>query len=354
MIQPEAEIVKLSAKYAKNTLKDYRPNSLQLRKIVKFIHKFDKFLLTTHIGADPDGLGSEVALYHLLKKLKKKVIILNSEKVPSGYRFIDSDGIVLNVDEHMRQVDNEGLKDFFLLIIDNSEVKRCRRVFELAEKYGLKYATIDHHIVADAPHICADPNYGSTAELIWDLYYHMGIPIPQKVATPLYAGMIADTGNFRFSRTSFRSHLAAGDMIARGVSSEGIYRTIFENAPVDKMTLFQRIMGEAVIDAGLGFVAGFARQSMFENLKLGDSPTEGIVNQLLAAEGIRLSALMTETPEGFLKCSLRSIGAIDVSSVASKFGGGGHKNASGLYIEAPYDEARKKVLKEIKTYLNGL
>ncbi len=354
MITPDPDIVKLSAKYAKSILKEYRPASPVLKKIAGLVEKHDHFLITTHISADPDGLGSEIAFYHLLKKLKKKVLIVNSEKVPSGYRFIDPEGIIMNMDEHGVKMDHEGLRKFFLMVLDNSELKRSARVYELASKYGMKYCTIDHHIVAKSPQVNADPTYGSTSELIWDLYYHLGIPIPQKAVLPLYAGMIADTGNFRFSRSSFRSHLAAGDLIARGISSEGVYRKIFESAPIDRMKLFQRILSEAVIDVKKGFIAGFARQKMFDNLQLGDSPTEGIVNQLLAADGVRLSALMTETPDGDLKCSLRSIGKVDVSMLAGEFEGGGHKNASGLFLKGPYDVSCQKVLAAIELYLTDL
>lgn len=349
----EPETVSLSKNFSREILKNYRPDTPVLKKIAALIARHDRFFLTTHIGADPDGIGSQVGLYYLLKKLKKKVIIVNSERIPSHYRFMVPEDIILNIEEDTEKIEKFNLSGGLALIMDNSETKRCEKVFELITKKKLPWATIDHHVVDKGARLCVDHRYGATAEIVWDLYHHLGVPLVKKAATALYAGIVADTGNFRFSRTSARTHLAAGELIGLGISSDDIYRRIFESAPIDRLVFLKHVLNEAIIDKKHGFAAGFARQSMFEGLKLGDTPTDGIVNQLLAVNGVKISALMTQTPDDDLKCSLRSVGDIDVSALAKTFGGGGHKNASGLFIKGPYDKAAKKVIAAIKKHLNG-
>ena len=98
---------------------------------------------------------------------------------------------------------------------------------------------------------------------------------------------------------------------------------------------------------------GKARQKYKVKLELGDSPNEGIVNMLLAAKGVRIAALITETEEGQAKCSLRSVGDYDVQSIARLFKGGGHKNASGLKITESYDTAVEKIRRAIREYLEA-
>ena len=95
----EPDIVSLSKSTSREILKNYHPNTAVLKKVAAYIKRYDRFLLTTHIGADPDGLGSQVGLYYLLKKLKKKVVIINAERVPSHYRFMIPEDIILNIEE---------------------------------------------------------------------------------------------------------------------------------------------------------------------------------------------------------------------------------------------------------------
>jgi phosphoesterase RecJ-like protein len=209
------------------------------------------------------------------------------------------------------------------------------------------WATIDHHVLPGKKEFCVDPTYAATAELIWDLYKYLKKPISKAAATPLYTGLVADSGNFRYPKTSLRTHIAAGELIGFGIHSDFIFRAIYESHPLDRLKLNARLMPKVQILANKVVLLPVLRADR-EGLDLGDSGTEGIVNHLLAHRGVKAAAVLSESSEGELKGSLRSIGAVDVASLAKKFGGGGHKNAAGLKVRKPFADALNLVVSELE------
>ncbi|MBX3723867.1 MAG: bifunctional oligoribonuclease/PAP phosphatase NrnA [Turneriella sp.] len=345
----EKETQNISAATAKSLLKSYRPTAKVLPKIAGLIKANKKFLLTTHIGADADGLGSQIGLYQLLKALKKDVKILNNERVPGYLKDLMPANLVNFIgDEGLSEAQAEKLmRDRFVFILDSSEPHRSDKVGEMFLRLNRPWATIDHHVLPGKKEFCVDPTYAATAELVWDLYKFMKKPIPKAAATPLYTGLVADSGNFRYPKTSLRTHLAAGELIGYGVHSDFIFRAIYESHPLDRLKLNARLMPKVQILANKVVVLPVERSAR-EGLDLGDSGTEGIVNHLLAHKGVKAAAVLSESEEGELKGSLRSIGAVDVASLAKQFGGGGHKNAAGLKIRKPFAEALKLIIAELE------
>lgn len=344
---------KQNLRLAKKILPHYEPYSPVLKKIKKFIDSHKKFLLTTHVGADPDGVGSELGLYYLLKSLGKEVTIINNEALGESLRFLDPENLIKDIQAY--QNDLESLKKeilgSFVFIVDSSELKRSEKVAELFLSMNCPYATIDHHILPNEPNYCVDPDYAATAEMIWDLYKFYKKKISEKAALALYTGIVADSGNFRYPKTSFRTHLAGADLLALGINSDAVYRAIYENHPTDRLILLQRVLKKAEINKEKGYVIAEIKPKMYRNLDLGESPNEGIVNLLLGSKEIRLSAVITQTPDG-LKCSLRSKGEVNVMELAKKFGGGGHKNAAGLKIEGDYKKLSRELKDSIRKYIN--
>ena len=345
--------LKISKKVAKQVLKNYKSDSKVIAQIVKVIKANEKFVLTTHIGADADGLGSQVGLFYLLKKLKKKVVIINNEAPPEYLSFIFSENLVLNIND----LDDSDMKKHFTdahtLILDSSELKRSDKVGQVITRLKVNWSTIDHHILPPKKNFFVDPDYPATCEIIWDVYKAMGETISPKAAIALYTGLIADTGNFRFPKTSFRTHLAGADLLSLNINSEDVYRAIYEFFPFDRLVLLKRMLNEAEFNRQLGYVITEIRNDMISDLNLGDSKSEGIVNMLLAVKEMKISAVLIETSDGFLKGSLRSVGDIDVAKIAKKFDGGGHKNAAGLKISEVFSQAKLKIAQEIQQYLSS-
>lgn len=304
------------------------------------------------MGSDADGIGSELGLYYLLRSLKKEVWILNNEPVPLFLSFMDPDGLVHHIQEYENKQEEliEKLRGSFVFILDSSEPERSEKVAEAFLKVGCPFATIDHHLVEPKKNYCADPSYAATAEIIWDLYHFYSIKIPPKAALPLYVALVSDSGNFRYPKSSLRTHLAGGELLGYGLNSDEIFRAIYENQPADRLRFLQRVLKKAEINKEKGYVIAEIKPAMYRKLELGDTPNEGVVNLLLGVREIRLSAVITKTSDG-LKCSLRSRGDVDVASLAKRFGGGGHKNAAGLKLVGSYREQSKKLKEAIRHYL---
>ena len=347
---------KLNQNLVQDILPVYKPNSLVVKKIADLIDRHDSFLLTTHIQSDADGIGSEVALYHLLKKLKKKCWILNNE-APSDFLLGDIDPkVIQTVSEYE---DNwsllvEKIKKNFVFILDSSELSRSGKVAQAFTEANCEWASIDHHVLPSKKNYCVDSSYAATCELVWDMYRHFDVDIPKPAAVALYIGIVADSGNFRYNKTSFRTHLAGAHLLSCGVETDHIYRVLYENFPIDRLHLLKKVFKSITIDKELGYVIGEVLPKMKRGLTLGNSSTEGIVNMLLGVRDVNIAALVIKTQEGHLKGSLRSIKNIDVAKIAKKFGGGGHRNAAGLKIEENYRSARKKLTAAIHLHLAKL
>ncbi len=353
MISPDFITTKINKSLSKQILSDYRPNSSILKKIASYIEKNKKFLLTTHVKSDADGIGSQIGLYYLLKKLKKECWILNNEA--PGVNFVQhlEHPIIDNISQNQKNWSNlvDEIKEYFVFILDSSEIERSAEVGKAFSEAKCHFATIDHHILKVKKNYCIDASYAATCEIVWELYQYFNIAISKPAALSLYIGLVADTGNFRFNKTSFRTHLAGADLISYGIDTDYVYRMLYESFPIDRLFLLKKIFKTLTINPKLGYVVGEVLPKMKKGLKLGDSSTEGIVNQLLAVDGIHIAALMSKTSEGYLKCSLRSTGKTNVAQIAKKFGGGGHNNASGLKIEENYRSAKKKLIASLEEAL---
>ena len=346
---------KFNQSLVRDILPAYKPNSSVVKKIANLIEKNDSFLLTTHINSDADGIGSEVGLYYLLKKLKKNCWILNNE-APSDFLLdsIDQKLIqVVSAYEDNRSLLIKKIKNHFVFILDSSELFRSGKVAQAFTEANCEWASIDHHVLPSKKNYCIDPSYAATCELIWDVYRYFNVDIPKSAAIALYIGLVADSGNFRYNKTSFRTHLAGAHLLSYGIETDHIYRLLYENFPIDRLNLLKKVFKSMIINKDLGYVIGEVLPKMKRGLILGNSYAEGIVNMLLGVRGVNIAALMTKTSEGHLKCSLRSIKNINVAKIAKKFGGGGHQNASGLKIEENYRSAKKKLTLAIHEALAG-
>lgn len=333
-------------------LNHYKPEAKVLKKISSFVDQHDSFVLTTHIGSDADGIGSQVAFAIFLEGLGKKVSIINNELPTSNLGFLDPQQRIKDINELSEKELSSLFDKSFVFILDSSEPARSHKVSEYFLEKDVPWATIDHHDLPESANFCVDASYAATAELIWDIYRYYQVDISSEAALSLYGGLVADSGNFRYGKTSMRTHIAGGHLLESGIDSDQVYRALYESHPVDRLRYIERIIKKAIINKEKGFIAGSIVKKMKKGLDLGDSPNEGIVNQLLAAKGIRLAALMTETDDGQLKCSLRSIGNIDVNKMAATFGGGGHKNAAGFKAKMKFKKAKKEVISLIEKTLS--
>ena len=310
-----------------------------------------RILLTTHQNPDGDGLGSQVALAALLRSRGKEVVILNPDPVPDRYRFLDPDGTI-------RSFEEPGGADLMkrcqlIVTLDNSSLHRLGAMERAVREAGLPTVCIDHHSTTDAfwGVNAIDETACATGEMIFDLIVALGAIPDQASAAALYTAMVTDTGNFRFSKTSPRSHRIAAELLSLGVDPARIYELVYEQQPEGFIRLMGLALAKFRLDAGgrLGWIA-LGRREMIE-CSAEQADTSEIVNHLFAIRGVRACLLFKELEDRKVKVSFRSKGGLDVHAVASSYGGGGHQNASGAVVEGPLEAAVERVVADVRALL---
>ena len=306
-------------------------------------------LLTTHQNPDGDGLGSEVALAAHLRRTGKDVWILNPDEVPQRYRFLDPAGEIgaFGGDDNAQRIRRCNL----LVTLDNSSLHRLGTMESVIRGSGVPSLCIDHHTTTDAfwQLNVIDETACATGEMIYDLVKALGGTIDSHSAMALYTAMITDTGNFRFSKTSPRSHRIAAELLALGVEPARVYELVYEQQPEGFVRLAGITLSSFRLEAEgrLGWIALTRKQILECHAEQAD--TSEIVNHLFAIQGIRVCLLFKELPEGRVKISLRSKGAVDVHRIAAAYGGGGHQNASGAILLGSLDSVVARVVTDART-----
>ena len=315
-----------------------------LQRISELIDRHRIFLITAHERLDGDALGSELALYHILRSLGKEVTVYNQDGTPENYQFLPaSDRIVHDV---------PALEPFEVaFILDCSELERVGKEHgRVATVPNL--ANIDHHIsnAGFCEAALVDPLASSTGEMICRLVSHMGLAASREAATCLYTAIMTDTGGFRYGNTGRGTLLAAADMVAAGANPQWISEHVYEMNPPAKIRLLAAVLPTLSIDEGGRVGSLIVTQQALAAAGALPEHTEGFVDLPRTIRGVEISILYAELPDGRFKLSLRSKGSVNVERVARAFGGGGHMNAAACRMEGELAEIRRRVLETIRSF----
>jgi len=299
----------------------------------------EKIVLTTHINPDGDALGSQHALAAFLRSLGKRPQIINQDPTPDSLRFIEIPDLpALPYDEPLH---DPVLRDADLLIlVDNSAPDRLGRMERVMRELAAKTLCIDHH---PSRHTgwnsnIVDVRSSATTAIIYELTRHGGWQPDLRSAEAIYVGLATDTGFFRFNSTSAKAHAIAAALLEIGVQPARIYREIHEQ----NSAAFTRLLGHTLcglrLDAGGAIASVTITRELLERIQAEDEDPAEITTPLLAMGGVQVAALYRELPDGRIKVSLRSKGELDVHKLATEFGGGGHRNASGIVMSGSLDD----------------
>ena len=300
-------------------------------------------LILTHENPDGDALGSAMALYLFLKKKGKNVTVGCKDKIPHFLDFIPhSEEVVSLPDGRFYDVG---------IIVDSAGFYRAGTEVKVAQKIR-----IDHHVGGEfyGRYDYIDPRAPATASLIYELISAWDeSEIDKDIATCIYAGLATDTGFFRYSNTDEYTFELARKLVHWGADPNYVYRMFAERESVGKMKLISKVLETLTLYED-GLVAGITIfDRFFKETGTEYSDSEGLVNYPRSIEGVEVAFALIEKPdEGVWKVSLRSKVSVDVSKIAERLGGGGHKYASGAKIKVgSYEEALEKLLSEIHKQL---
>jgi len=320
-------------------------NKLNLKKVSAQIRKHKRFLISVHTSPEGDALGSELAFYHLLRKLGKYPIVINEDPVPQEY-------IHLPLIEKVQHYKKNIIVDFdCLVILDCSDFKRTGEVYKL-NKNNMPVINIDHHISNDyfGTVNLVDPDASSASEIVFRLYKEMHVPFDKTSALLLYVGMMTDTGSFRYTNTTGFTHQAVAELMKFSFNVRLVYKTIYENIPFNELKLLAKILAHIKCSGDGKIVWIEIPSSMLGHDQLSFDLTEQILSFARMTKDAQVVALFKENfgSRNEIRFNLRSYGAVDVNKIARYFGGGGHKTASGCTMSGRLKEVRKKVLAKIK------
>jgi bifunctional oligoribonuclease and PAP phosphatase NrnA len=299
--------------------------------------------ISTHINADGDGCGSEIALSYLLLQMGLSPRIVNPTPWPEMYDFLltpEIPELSVRGAAALNEAD-------VITVVDISDVKRLGVLSEAVRAAKVPRLVIDHHIPSDEPPgevIFSDVTAAATAELIFDFATVLGLEITPQIALALYVAILTDTGGFRFSNTTPRSHFIAARLLATGVDPEETFRRIYASVPVGRLHLLRDALATLEVDPEYGISWVTVTAGSVEQYGLKSEDLDGIADHPRSIAGTRLAMVFRELSHGKVKISFRSVGDIDVNKLAREFGGGGHAKAAGALVTGELDEVRHNVL----------
>jgi phosphoesterase RecJ-like protein len=312
-----------------------------------------RVVLTTHVNADGDGVGSEIGLWHLLKTRGVTATIANPTGIPERFDFLVPD--VEGVDASERAVREIERADV-IVVLDIGDLSRLGDLGHAVRQRAVPTVCIDHHLspgsLPPGPRLVA-PEATATAELVFDLATALGWPLSAESARALYVGILTDTGGFRFSNTSARALRVAAALLERGVDPEGIYEAVYASAPEGRVRLTAEVLRTLVVEPEVGLAWVTVPLDALERHGATPDDLDGIVEFPRSIAGVRLALLFRQIANGRIKVSFRSMGAVDVAELAHQFGGGGHRKAAGASFEGAMGEVEAKVLAAAREYLRN-
>jgi phosphoesterase RecJ-like protein len=306
-------------------------------EVLNQIGRRQKFVLTSHARPDGDAVGSVLACGQILRSMGKQADVFLSDGVPYIYKplpFAETVVVAPTVPPEYEAA----------IILECDSVQRTR--LDGLENHYL--INIDHHSTARpfANVNWIDPSACATAEMIFRLAREAGVRISSEIATCLYTAVLTDTGSFCFNGTNERTFALAQELVRAGADPSAIAQNVYFSNPTSKMRLLGSALSNLHQDGELAWM--YISRDHMDRAEATDEDSEGLVNYALAIEGVEVALFFREQSDGRFRVSLRSKGAINVASVAERFGGGGHECASGCSIEGPLSVAVERVLMQFR------
>ena len=323
---------------------------MSLTAIKDEILKSKRIGLSFHTSPDGDAIGSTLALLNALRYIGKDAYIISRDVIPDNFSYLS----------FSEEVDGETTKPDkdtdLVIILDCGNVERISA--DLSEYEGI-LVNLDHHISNESYGDInfVDPEAAATCELSYLLIKKLGVDLKEKnsktiaIGSAVYTGLITDTGSFRHSNVTERTHTIAAELIDSGIDNSKIHSSLFDNKPFEKVKLMGTVLSniELALDNKVAVLS--IPKGMLESFNLPNVDTSDIISIGLGIKGVEVSLLLKEVEEG-TKSSLRSKNDVDVRKVAEIFGGGGHVKAAGLMQKnTDLFTAKENLLKALKEEL---
>jgi phosphoesterase RecJ-like protein len=302
-----------------------------------------KIAVIGHARPDGDCIGSQVALARVLAAQGVDVACVNPDRVPRRLQFLVPDMTFLRTEELLKRSDAR--EAVFVDCADQGRVgERLKGLFPRP------LGNIDHHLSnGDYAEVnLVDSGAAATCEILAGVFLDQGLSFDARVAQALYAGILTDTGQFRFPSTSRRCFLLASELLARGADPAVAAYELYERESSGKLQLLQRFLATLTLECGGRVCVGTLPEGIYAATGTSPEDTEGLVDYARAIDRVDVGVLIEERSDGSVKASLRGKDPVlRLDLVAAQFGGGGHACAAGLNCKPAPPDFRARLLEAL-------
>ncbi|WP_282135107.1 DHH family phosphoesterase [Seonamhaeicola maritimus] len=335
-------------------------NKQDIERIKQLLSAPKKIVIVPHKNPDGDAIGSTLGLYHYLLKGNHQATVITPNDYPKFLKWMPGESSILKYDSKTQECKDLINEADIIFTLDFNAFHRTGHMENvLAESKGLKIM-IDHHQAPDdyATFMYSDVSMSSTCQMIYHFIEMLADlnELDSNIATCLYAGIMTDTGSFRFASTTSTTHKVVADLIEKGAKNSDIHNNVYDTNSYNRLQLLGCALNnlKVIPESKAAYITLSQDELNKYNYSKGD--TEGVVNYGLSLDGVALAAIFIEDKqEGIIKISLRSKGNFSVNEMSrTHFNGGGHTNAAGGKSYLSLKETIEKFISILPSYNKAL
>jgi len=308
--------------------------------------KAKKIHVIAHVSPDSDTIGSQIALYHMLRALNLDVVMHNVDPAPRICRYLNG------VENMTHGTDFSSLDDCDVVVaVDAGSFSRLGMPSSYVTDKTL--INIDHHASNTLyGHInVVDARYCATGAMIFDLIQSFGLELSEQMASPIYAAVLTDTASFRLPIVTANTHRMVADLLDAGASTDQASREIYQSFPKQRFDLLKYALDSLQVKHK-GCSAWIAvNVDMYQHTNMTAEDSEGFIDYARSIAGVKIAVFLREESPHIWKVSLRGQVPYDVGDLAASLGGGGHKYAAGCTMKGCLEAVQAKVFDAVSERL---
>lgn len=317
-------------------------HQLSLKQTASFLKKHENYIILTHTSPDGDTLGSAYALYYALNEIGKAACVLCPDVIPKKFDFF------------ARKTDHVPRENATVVAVDVADKKLLGA---LREEFGdIVDLCIDHHIsnTQFSDNLYLDASASAAAECIYDLIMQMGVNINDITAKAIYTGIATDTGCFKYSNVTAKTHLIAAALYEFNIDTAEINRLMFDTKSKSLLNLEKMVLDGAEFHFDDKCVLLTVTADMQEQTGCSGTELDGIAVISRSIEGVLAGITLKQTDTEEFKISMRTFPPLDACEICKKLGGGGHKAAAGASVKGSLETVKAQVLSAVKEAMDKI
>ena len=316
-------------------------NVLTLKKCAKYLKKHDNYIILTHASPDGDTLGSAYALYYGLNEIGKRACVICPDVIPKKYDYF------ARITNHVHR------ENATIVAVD---VADKTLLGDLTQEFGdIIDLNIDHHIsnTKFAKNLLLDADAAATAEIVFELLTLLKVNINDVTAKALYTGIATDTGSFKYSNVTAKTHIIAAMLYDYNIDASEINRLMFDTKSKNMLELEKQVLETAEFHFDDRCMLLCVTAEMQEKTGCSGTELESVAIISRSVDGVKAGLTIKQTDVEEFKISVRTYEPLNASEIGKKLGGGGHKGAAGATVYGTLAEVKEKALLAVRECLEA-